>query len=72
MQLASKPGKEIHHDDRRFTKTKTMTKILLADDHAMIRIGLKILIADHLAHSVVDEVSNGKQEFKKCKNRITI
>ncbi|HMJ47531.1 MAG TPA: response regulator transcription factor [Ferruginibacter sp.] len=46
-----------------------MINILLADDHAMIKAGLKILIANYIARSVVDEAEDGDSAYKKCKEK---
>jgi DNA-binding NarL/FixJ family response regulator len=44
-----------------------MIKILLADDHAIIRAGLKIFIENTIAHSVIDEADDGDCAFEKIK-----
>lgn len=44
-----------------------MTKILLADDHAIIRQGLKILIEKIVPHSEIDEAWDGESAFRKIK-----
>ena len=44
-----------------------MINILLADDHVIIRAGLRIFISDYIAHSVIDEVGDGDSALKKIK-----
>ncbi len=44
-----------------------MTKILLADDHAIIRTGLKTFISAHLPHAVIDEAFDGTSALAKIK-----
>jgi len=44
-----------------------MTKILLADDHAIIRAGLKIYIENIIPDSNTDEAYDGDSAFKKMK-----
>jgi two-component system invasion response regulator UvrY len=44
-----------------------MKNILLADDHAIIRGGLRVLINSYLSHSTVDEASDGDSAFEKVK-----
>src|SRR5665647_126580 len=46
-----------------------MINVLLADDHAMIRAGLNILIAKHIVHSVIDEAWDGDSALKKIKEK---
>lgn len=46
-----------------------MVNILLADDHAIIRAGLKIFISDHIAHAVIDEAADGDTAFKMFKEK---
>lgn len=41
--------------------------ILLADDHAIIRTGLKRFIANYLPDSVIDEAHDGDSVFEKIK-----
>ena len=48
-------------------KGRTMITILLADDHAIIRTGLKLFIANYVAHSVIDEAWDGVSAFEKIK-----
>jgi two-component system invasion response regulator UvrY len=43
--------------------------ILLADDHSIIRTGLKLLITNYIAHCVIDEAYNGDEAFKKIKEK---
>ena len=45
-----------------------MINILLADDHAIIRAGLKIFIERTIAHSVIDEADDGDSAFEKIKH----
>lgn len=42
-------------------------KILLADDHPIVRTGIKNALADQKSIEVVGEVSNGAQALKKAK-----
>ena len=44
-----------------------MTKILLADDHAIVREGLKIFIQNIIPHSVIEEAEDGESTFEKIK-----
>ena len=37
-----------------------MTRILIADDHAVVRSGVRRILADHPGWSVVAEATNGK------------
>ena len=37
-----------------------MTRILIADDHAVVRSGVRCILADYPSWSVVAEASNGK------------
>ena len=46
-----------------------MINILLADDHAIIRAGLKIFIQNYIPHSVVDEAGDGESAFEKVKEK---
>ena len=46
-----------------------MINILLADDHGIIRTGLKIFISNYIAHSVIDEAHDGDSAFKKIKEK---
>ena len=46
-----------------------MINILLADDHVAIRAGLKLFIANQIAHSVIDEAWNGDMVCKKIKEK---
>jgi two-component system, NarL family, invasion response regulator UvrY len=45
-----------------------MKKILHADDHPMIRAGVKIIIEGHIPHAKVDEAWDGDSAFEKIKN----
>ena len=42
-----------------------MVKILVADDHAIVREGLKQIIADTFDMTVTDEASNGQEVLDK-------
>jgi Response regulator containing a CheY-like receiver domain and an HTH DNA-binding domain len=44
-----------------------MIKILLADDHVIIRAGLKIYIKNIIPHSQIDEAYNGDSTFEMIK-----
>ena len=44
-----------------------MTKILLADDHAIVREGLKTFIQNIMPHSGIEEAYDGDSVFKKIK-----
>lgn len=44
-----------------------MPKILLVDDHAIVRSGLKLLIEDFIAHAAIDEACDGNSAFEKIK-----
>ena len=44
-----------------------MNKILIADDHEVMRLGLKNCIKSILPHSSIDEVNNGNAAFEKIK-----
>jgi DNA-binding NarL/FixJ family response regulator len=46
-----------------------MVNILLADDHLIIRAGLKIFIKHNITHAVVDEAENGATAFEKIKEK---
>jgi len=46
-----------------------MINILIADDHTIIRTGLKLFIANYIAHSVIDEAVDGNTAFKKVKDK---
>lgn len=41
-------------------------KILIADDHTILRSGLRELIENHTQHKVVAEAENGRQAVKMC------
>jgi len=45
-----------------------MIKILLADDHAVIRAGLKEYIRNIIPHSVIEETGDGDTAFAKIKH----
>ena len=44
-----------------------MHKILLVDDHSIVRSGLKTLIKDFIPHCTVDEAQDGDSAFEKIK-----
>ena len=44
-----------------------MINILLADDHAIIRAGLKIFISNYIPHCSIDEAGDGNVAFEKIK-----
>jgi DNA-binding NarL/FixJ family response regulator len=44
-----------------------MQKILLADDHVIIRSGIKMMIENFLPHSKIDEAGDGNEAFEKIK-----
>jgi len=46
-----------------------MINILLVDDHAIIRTGLKIFIANYILHSDIDEAGDGNSAFEKIKSK---
>jgi len=46
-----------------------MVNILLADDHVIIRAGLKLFIANYISHSIVDEACDGNSAFEKIKSK---
>ena len=46
-----------------------MTNILLADEHTIIRAGLKIFISNYLPHSIIDEAWDGDSAFEKIKEK---
>ena len=45
-----------------------MTNLLLADDHSVIRTGMKIIIKNFLPHSNIDEAHDGDSAFEKIKH----
>ena len=45
-----------------------MIKILVADDHAITRSGLKMIIENYFTNSIVEEVNNGSFALEKVKN----
>lgn len=47
--------------------TREMIKILIADDHAMVREGLKIYIQNVVAHATIEEACDGNSSFEKIK-----
>ena len=44
-----------------------MAKLLLADDHFIIRTGLKLIIENFMPHSKIDEADDGDSSFEKIK-----
>lgn len=46
-----------------------MIDILLADDHLIIRKGLKLFIENYIKNSVIDEAWDGESTFKKIKEK---
>ena len=48
-------------------KTQYMQKILLADDHVIIRSGIKMMIENFLPQSNIDEAGDGNTAFEKIK-----
>jgi two-component system invasion response regulator UvrY len=46
-----------------------MHKILLVDDHSIVRTGLKLLIQDFLPHATIEEAGNGNQALEKLKQK---
>ena len=46
-----------------------MINILLADDHAAIRKGLKLFISEVIAHAAIDEAADGDAALKKIKEK---
>ncbi len=48
-------------------ETKKKIRILLADDHKLIRVGLKSLFTKHEDMAVVSEAENGKDAVEKIK-----
>jgi two-component system invasion response regulator UvrY len=43
-------------------------KFLLVDDHAVMRTGLKMVISNSIAHSIIDEASDGDSAFEMIKS----
>ncbi len=41
-----------------------MIKIVLADDHVLVRDGIKALLEDQTGMTVIDEASNGKEALE--------
>ena len=44
-----------------------MARILLADDHEIVRTGLRVFVNDIIEHSIIDEVWNGDSLLEKVK-----
>ena len=42
------------------------TRILIADDHAVVRTGVRRILADHPSWSVVAEAADGKEAITKA------
>ena len=42
-----------------------MIRVLIADDHAVVRIGLKLILSEDPEITTIDEVSNGSDALKK-------
>lgn len=45
-----------------------MPNLLLADDHSVVRKGMKIIIENFLPHTTIDEAHDGDSAFEKIKN----
>ena len=45
-----------------------MIKVIIVDDHLIVREGLKQIISDNFDISVVDEASNGQEAINKIRN----
>lgn len=43
-------------------------KILLADDHDIVRDGIKMLLEDEVGFTITAEAENGKEAIEACKN----
>ena len=46
-----------------------MTRLLIADDHAIFREGLKQILEDHDDMEVVDEASHGQEVLDKVSKK---
>jgi DNA-binding NarL/FixJ family response regulator len=46
-----------------------MPDLLIVDDHAIVRTGVKMVVQDFLAHCNVDEAEDGDSAFAKIKSR---
>ena len=46
-----------------------MPDLLIVDDHAIVRTGIKMVVQDFLAHCNVDEAEDGDSAFAKIKSR---
>lgn len=42
-------------------------RILIADDHAIVRKGLREILRDREANAIVDEASNGREALQKAR-----
>lgn len=51
----------------RASQRNTMIKILIADDHAIVRQGLKQIVANDLTMTVVGEAQNGHEVFERVR-----
>ena len=51
-------------------KKERSIKVLVADDHAIVRQGLKTIISEHSDLSIAGEAENGNQVLKILKNII--
>ena len=47
-----------------------MMKILLIDDHKLIKIGIKVLLEDNMEFSGIDDCSSKKEFLEKINNNI--
>ena len=45
-----------------------MVRLLLVDDHFIIRAGLKLIIESFMPHSKIDEAEDGDSSFEKVRN----
>src|SRR4051812_24701252 len=54
--------------DRRTTMTMTDLRIFIADDHAIVREGLKALVNAHPGMQVVGEASDGQEAYESLVN----
>lgn len=46
-----------------------MPDLLIVDDHAIVRTGIKMVVQDFLAHCNIDEAEDGDSAFAKIKSR---
>ena len=47
----------------------TVTRVLLADDHALVRAGLRKILEAHAGFKVVDEVADGRAALAALERR---